>query len=27
MILGFLCAAVYNYIVCDFLAERSEDAM
>jgi hypothetical protein len=26
MILGFLCAALYNYIVCDFLAERAEDA-
>jgi len=26
LILGFLCAAVYNFVVCEFLAGRSEDA-
>lgn len=25
MILGFLCAAVYNFVVCEFLADRAED--
>jgi len=27
MILGFLCAGVYNYTVCDFFAERSEETL
>jgi hypothetical protein len=27
MILGFLCAAVYNFVVTDFLADRADDAM
>jgi len=27
MILGFLCAGVYNYLVCDFLAERAEETL
>jgi len=26
MVLGFLCAAVYNFVVCDFIAGRAEDA-
>jgi hypothetical protein len=26
MILGFLCAAVYNFVVCEFLADRAENA-
>ncbi len=26
MILGFLCAAVYNLVVCEFLAQRAEDS-
>jgi hypothetical protein len=25
MLIGFLCAAVYNFVVCEFLAERSEE--
>ena len=27
VVLGLLCAAVYNLIVCEFLAERAEDAI
>lgn len=27
LILGFLGAAVYNYMVCEFFAERAEDSM
>ncbi len=27
MVVGFLCAAVYNFMVCEFLAERSENAI
>ncbi len=26
LLLGFLCAAVYNFMVCEFLASRYEDA-
>ncbi len=26
MILGFLCAGLYNFLVCDFLAERADDS-
>jgi len=26
LILGFLCAAVYNFVVCDFLAEHAEES-
>lgn len=26
LVLGFLCAAVYNFRVCDYLAERAEDS-
>ena len=26
VLLGLLCAAVYNFIVCEFLAQRAEDA-
>lgn len=26
LLLGFLCAAFYNFIVCEFLARRSEDS-
>ncbi len=26
MILGFLCAAVYNFVVCEFIADRAENA-
>jgi hypothetical protein len=27
MLIGFLCAAVYNFVVCEFLAERSEESV
>ncbi len=27
LLLGFLCAAVYNFLVCEFLARRSEDSL
>jgi hypothetical protein len=27
LLLGFLCAAVYNFLVCEFLADRFEDSM
>ncbi len=27
MILGFLCAAVYNFVACDFIAGRAEDSL
>ena len=26
MLVGFLCAAVYNFVVCEFLADRFEDS-
>ncbi len=26
LLLGFLCAAVYNFVICEFLAARSEEA-
>jgi hypothetical protein len=26
LLFGFLCAAVYNFVVCEFLARRSEDS-
>lgn len=27
LILGFLCAALYNFLACEFVADRAEDAM
>lgn len=27
LILGFLCAAVYNFVVCEFVADRAEDPL
>ncbi|GMV96762.1 MAG: hypothetical protein HRF43_06280 [Phycisphaerae bacterium] len=26
LLLGFLCAAVYNFVVCEFVARKAEDA-
>lgn len=26
LILGFLCAALYNFVACEFVADRAEDA-
>ena len=26
MVLGFLCAGVYNLVVCEFLADRAEES-
>jgi hypothetical protein len=26
LLLGFLCAALYNFVVCEFLARRAEDS-
>lgn len=27
LILGFLCAALYNFLACEFVADRAEDAV
>ncbi len=27
LILGFLCAALYNFVACEFVADRAEDSM
>lgn len=27
MILGFLCAAVYNFVACEFIADKAEDSL
>jgi len=26
LILGFLCAALYNFLICEFIADRTDDA-
>lgn len=27
LLLGFLCAALYNFVACEFVADRAEDSM